>query len=442
VELTELRGLTTLLFSHPRQLQEELRRRPVLMLFVANLAAQSISVGISPVLSRLYSPHDFGVLGALNGLVMIALPMTSLRFEFALPRARSDRESLTLLSLCGITITVMSLVVWLVAWLAAERAQLSVLAPLRAYLYFVPLAAFATSAFDTLAMEASRRGQLEPLASSKLTQATLGVGTQLLVGWLRPGAFGLLLGFLISQSAGVTRLFRHFVLGHPTTEKPTWTELKQAAIAQRDYPLYTSWTSSIDACSRWALQLGITMLWDARIGGFIFMADRVLGRPLMLLSTSLLPVFMAEFGRAVQDAPQRLPAIFFATLRRQAIISLGWTLAIVTLAPICFGPLFGPAWRDSVIYVQIMSVAVAPGMTLHPVCFTLQLLGRQRIESVLVMARVVLVSSALIVCYFQHVSALFALTVFALLSLAYTIARFALYVHMVKLAAAQHAPAP
>ena len=44
----ELRGLTSLI-AEPQRLREELRRRPALMLLVANVAAQSISVALSPV---------------------------------------------------------------------------------------------------------------------------------------------------------------------------------------------------------------------------------------------------------------------------------------------------------------------------------------------------------------------------------------------------------
>lgn len=432
MQLAELRGLTTLLLSQPNRLQEELRNRPSLMLFIANVAAQSISVGLSPVLSRLYSPADFGVLGALNGLVVIAMPLTSLRYEVAIPRARNERESAVLLALCGLVVTCMTVLFCLATWFVLRGAHVTWLEPLRAFLYFVPLAAFASSLFDALAMEASRRGLLAPLASSKLTQAGLGVGAQLVLGFLHVGALGLLIGFLINQAAGITRLIRELVWGHQERSAPSWPELRHAAYTQRAFPLFASWSSALEACSRWSLQLLITGLWDPRVGGFIFLADRVVGRPLMLVGGSLLPVYVSQLSRALLETPAHAARIFFATLRRQALVSLAWTAGVVALAPLVFGPMFGNAWRDSVPYVQVMSLAIAPGSMLQPVSHTLLLLGKQRAESAVSVVKAVLITLGLAGCYWQHTSALYALSVFALLQLALGAVRFVMYAHAVR----------
>ncbi|MET0386198.1 MAG: oligosaccharide flippase family protein [Polyangiales bacterium] len=436
MQLAELRGLTTLLFSQPSRLTEELRRRPSLMLFIANVAAQSISVGFSPVLSRLYSPDDFGVLGALNGLVVIAMPLVSLRYELSIPRAKTEPEAAASLAVTGVAIAVMSLVCGLATWLVASTAHGAFIEPLRPFLIFVPLAACASALFDTLAMEASRRGLIAPLASSKLTQSGLGVGGQLLLGFMHAGAIGLLIGFVINQAAGVTRLFRELVLGHKAARVPAWHEIRAAAVEHRAFPLYSSWSSSLEACSRWALQLLITGLWDPKIGGFIFLSDRIVGRPLMLVGGSLLPVYVAQLSRALRETPQRAAAIFADTLRRQALVTLAWTIGVVVLAPLVFGPLFGAAWNEAVPYVQVMTVAIAPGSALQPVSHTLQLVGQQRAESVISVAKVILILGALALCHVQSMSALFTLSVFAALQLLLAVVRLVMYTRAVRSVAA------
>jgi O-antigen/teichoic acid export membrane protein len=423
VQLAELRGLTMLL-AEPRRLRDELKRRPALTLFVGNVIAQSIGVAFSPVLSRLYSPDDFGVLGALNALVMVSLPLVSLRYEMAIPRAASERESFAMLCVCGLSIAAMSALLALACWGFGGNAYLARQPALRSLLYFVPLVALASAAFDALAMEASRRGAHGLLARSKLSQSTL----------------GLVSGFLVNQAAGITKLFRQLVLRHPARAAPTWSELKFAAHQHRAYPFYTSWSSALDSASRWALQLAISVLWDPTIGGFIFLADRVIGRPLLMVSTSLLPVFIGDFGKAQRDAPERLPAIFFATLRRQALISFGWTLCVIVLAPLTFGPLFGPRWQGSVVYVQVMSLAIAPTAAIFPVGYTLQLLGRQRMESLMVVSKIVLVMTALAGCYWLQTSALIALGVFAALQFVHAVARIALYARAVTTLPSQPPP--
>ena len=405
-------------------------RRPALTLFAGNVIAQSIGVALAPLLSRLYSPDDFGVLGALNALVMVSLPLVSLRYELGIPRAASERESLALLGVCGVAIAGMSALLGLGCW-GFGASSFAKQSALGGVIYFVPIVAFASAAFDVLAMEASRRGAHGLLARSKLSQSALGVGSQLVLGTLHFGALGLVVGFLVNQAAGITRLFRQLVLRHPAIAQLTGSDLRAAAHQHRAYPLYTSWSSALDSASRWSLQLAISVFWDPTVGGFIFLAERVIGRPLLLVSTSLLPVFVGDFGRALHGAPQQLRAIFFGTLWRQTLISLVWTLCVVVLAPLTFGPLFGARWQPSVVYVQVMSLAIAPSAAIFPVGYTLQLLGRQRMESLMVASKILLVTVALAGCYWLQTSALIALAVFAALQFLHALVRVALYAHAV-----------
>jgi O-antigen/teichoic acid export membrane protein len=438
--LVELRGLSTLLVTEPRKLREELRKRPAFTLFASNIVAQVITLGLAPVLTRLYAPADFGVLGALTAVVVIVVPLLSLRYELALPRARDDRESLATMYVCAASIAIMTTVFTIAAWALLESFPIPALDPVREYIYVMPLVAAAAAVFEVLGLEASRRGAVGSLARSKLTQAIAGGGAQLGFGFMKLGALGLLLGFLVNQSAGITRLFHKLVLKHPAAGEVSVAQAKAAAIEHRDYPLYTSWSSSLDMVARWAVQIAITVYWDPKVGGFIFLADRVIGRPLLILSTALLPVFVAEFGRAIHEAPERLRTIFFASFRRQAAVSLLWTALVVSLAPLLFGPLFGPSWAAAVAYVQVMSLAIAPGTTLAPVGYTLQLLGRQQMESWMVVSKIALVTISLVTCYLLETSALVALALFAAVQLLHAVVKLAVYAHVVTVAS--HAPPP
>jgi O-antigen/teichoic acid export membrane protein len=442
MNLAEPRRLFLLLAREPRRLPGVLRERPALMLFTANVLAQSISVLCAPLLARLYSPHDFGVLGAFNAVVMMGLPLVSLRYELAIPQARSDRAAFATLCVCGLSIVLTSALSCLGISLLLAHHQGAWLDSLRAVAYFIPLATCASALYDVLAMEAGRRGALGTLARSKLSQAGLGVAVQVILGVLKQGTLGLMLGFLVNQAAGITRLCLQLVVHHPAAGRIGLRELKASAHEHRNYALYTSWSSALEIAGRWAVQFAITVLWDPRVGGFIFLADRVIGRPLTMLSTSLLPVFISDFGRAVHSAPERLAPIFFATLRRQALLSLAWTLGVVVLAPFVFGPLFGPSWQGSVAYVQIMSLAIAPTTTLSPVGYTLQLLGRQRMESLMSASKIGLVILSLAACYWLHTSALVALGSFAVVQLVHALLRFAIYARTVTAMSSAPPPQP
>lgn len=389
----ELVNLGRMVVNEPAQLGRALRERPAFMLLVSNVAAQAISVGFSPVLSRLYTPEQFGVLGALTALVMIGAPLVTARFEMAIPRATDERTAWLDLVLAFATIGTMTAVFAGVSFVATHTFAPATV--YRDYWFFIPLGLAGIATYNTLGMEASRRGELQSLAASKLSQATLGVGTQLVLGAARTGSFGLLVGFLVNQSAGIVRLTRGLVLNHPARGAVRWAELLEEARRNRRFAIYSSWSATLDSASKWGLQLALSLAWNPVIGGYLFLADRIVGRPLNLLSTSLLPVFISDVSQALRRDRTLIWGAFKATLRVQLLATAAWTSCVLLTANWVIVPLFGPEWADSVTYIQLMTLGIAPTAVGHAVSHTLQLAGKQRLEALLASSKAVAVLIAI-----------------------------------------------
>ena len=424
-----------------RRIPAQVLARPTLMLLVFNAAAQIVSVCAAPLLTRLYTPDQFGVLGAITGIVMVCVPLVTGRYELALPRARSDAEAFTLLRLCMTTVGVGCVVLALLAWLGAVAGPARVSGLLAGRWYFVPIGVAFVALYDTLAMEASRQNRLRPLAYSKLSQVFAGVGGQLAFGWFGWTTMGLLVGFVLNQAMGVTRLFKVLVAEHPLRAPIAWRDVRACAFEHRRYPLFASWTSALEGCAKWSLQLAFAVLWDPKIAGFIFLTDRLVGRPLQLLSTSLLPVYVANVSRALREDPAHALASFYTSLRRQTLLAVTWTIAIVGLAPLVVEPLFGAAWAQAVPYVQVMTLAIAPLASLHAVAYTLQITGHQRLDAALVVFKVLVIVGVLLGGHAARLSALETLSIFAVAQFVFALATFFTYRHVLKRIAIAPMPA-
>ena len=59
--------------------------------------AQLIGVAASPILTRLYTPADYGVLAALNSLVGFLVIPATMRYQLAITVAAEDRQARALL---------------------------------------------------------------------------------------------------------------------------------------------------------------------------------------------------------------------------------------------------------------------------------------------------------------------------------------------------------
>ena len=64
--------------------------RNVLTLFTGTAIAQAIPILISPILTRLYSPNDFGIFSAYLAIVSILGLFATWKFELAIPLEKED----------------------------------------------------------------------------------------------------------------------------------------------------------------------------------------------------------------------------------------------------------------------------------------------------------------------------------------------------------------
>ena len=71
----------------------------IFILFTGSTLAQLIPIAIAPILTRLYSPEEFGLLAIFISLAAIFSPIASLRYELSilLPKSNSDAKDLAYL---------------------------------------------------------------------------------------------------------------------------------------------------------------------------------------------------------------------------------------------------------------------------------------------------------------------------------------------------------
>src|SRR5690606_17674747 len=97
---------------------------------------QGITLLAAPLLSRLYSPDDFGLLAVYASLLGILSVAANLRYELAIPLPEGDEEAAQVLGLSLAVTVVVSLLAALVVWALGERLLGLIGSPaLRPYLW-------------------------------------------------------------------------------------------------------------------------------------------------------------------------------------------------------------------------------------------------------------------------------------------------------------------
>ena len=117
--------------------------RNVLTLMMGTTIAQAIPIAISPVLTRIYTPSDFGLFALFNSLIAVFGVIASGRYELAIMLPKKDEDAINIASL-GILISTFFSVFLFFIILFFNDSICSLLnnTDIKPWLYFIPLVVF------------------------------------------------------------------------------------------------------------------------------------------------------------------------------------------------------------------------------------------------------------------------------------------------------------
>lgn len=369
----------------PRLLPKGRFAQSVLMLSGATLAAQALNAAVLPLLTRLYSPADFGIFALYASVLGIITVVAGLRYELAVSLPQADDESMHLVALAicaaGVMAVLTALLWWPAGWLLQAVAGRQ-MPPIPFQGFAIGLGVLLVGVSAALQAWCARKGRYGVISRGRLAQAVLGVGTNTAFGVASPSPAGLVAGHLAYSAGGIVALARS-IRQHDAaaTATLTWARMKQVARSYRAFPLYSVPEALFNAAG-WHLPILVigAAVAPAELGQLL-LATRIIGLPMSLLGTSVAQVFLAE-------APSRLRAGTLQAFTRSTMWAMVKTsalpmLAVGVLSPLVFPVLFGSAWARAGEIVAWLVPAYVLQFASSPVSTVLHVTGHLRLAMAL-----------------------------------------------------------
>jgi O-antigen/teichoic acid export membrane protein len=389
----------------------------VVLMLAGTALGQAASVLLSPALTRIYTPDQFGYLGVYAAVLTILGVVAALGFDQAIPLARSIDELANLLASCAIALAGTTIAVSLAAWLLPD-SFLAVLwlSPLASYRTLVPIGFACVGGYYVMVAAATRLSAFRDIAWTRISQGLSGPIAQIVLGLSGAGAPGLAIGFIVGQSSGTAMIFSRVLMAEPRFgTSVSWRGIRGVMLRYVRFPLFASWARVLDMAGGGSvLFLVFSACYSTEIAGYMFLTERVIARPLLIVSTSLLQVFTGEAGQAVLQDPAKLRQRFWQVLPRQFVLAAGWIALANLAAGWAFPILFGQQWDASIPYLRALSVSYLALAVLHPVSTLPQVMERQVMSAAWQVGRLILVIASAIVAWQAGWSALTALWLSAL----------------------------
>ncbi|MGE0495676.1 MAG: lipopolysaccharide biosynthesis protein [Vulcanimicrobiota bacterium] len=328
---------------------------------------------LSPIITRLYSPNDFGVLAAFASVLTILTVVACLRFELAIPVAPKDEEAsgLVYLSLACVG-------GWLIAlfgMLAFVGSRLDRLKDLHQLIWLVPVAVGAAGVFRTVEAWTVRKAAYGRLGLNRLYQTSSSLTCQIAAGGLGMGPLGLVGGLITGYVTGACVLARHALAQRP----PSARALMQLARVYRRFPLFTTWASLLKAGGMQTPILLILGSFGSHVAGLLGLAQKIVATPMNLIGEAVARVFLGDAARQFHQDPASLRTFFWKTAKLQALIGAITIVPLALCAPPLFSFLFGKEWYDAGRYVQMLAPMFFCQFVSNPLEPSVDILQRQEL---------------------------------------------------------------
>lgn len=365
--------------------------RHVSILAGGTTIAQGLNVAIMPVLSRIYSPSDFGVMAVFVSVTAILTELSGFRYHLAIPLPKHERyaKAVVVLSffLQAVFVVVISLILLILGKPLLEMVSMDTLVP---YRFLIPIGVAGMGAYIALTQWAIREKLFQTIARTKVTQSISGAVAMVSLGFLGFRPLGLLIGKIIGQAGGITTLARS-IFKKKGLPKPPLADIKRVALRYRKFPMYETWSGMLNTVGRQIMPILLVALYDPQVAGLFAMAQNLLHIPAVFVGQAIGQVFLQRASVARYEGNLKELSLKTYTL----LLRLGFfpILLISFFAPPVFSFVLGPKWLEAGSFAQILGPWIGFIFASSPIGLILTIQNRQGtgliFEGLLLVTRVV-----------------------------------------------------
>jgi len=332
--------------------------KSVIVMAFGAVGAQAITLLLSPLITRLYGPEAFGMMGTFNSIINIIGPVSALTFPIAIVLPKGEREVKSIIKLSfNITIlfTVISLIIILLFnGLITEILNLQRIAN---YMYLIPLIVITSGLMQILEQYLIRNNQFSVNAIANFGQSGLINGAKAAIGFIYPHASVLVL--LTSLNNGVRALLMLFSSKNfkklLTIFIKKNNNQKKVAKKYQDFPLYRMPETFLNSLSQALPVLMLTSLFSPAAAGFYTIGRTTLELPTRLIGKAVGYVFYPRITESInnQENPNKLIKKATYSLLFIGVIPFG---VVVLFGPQLFSFVFGSEWNVAGEYARWISL--------------------------------------------------------------------------------------
>lgn len=345
------------------------------LMILSSGIAQVILIITTPIITRLYSPTEFGEFTIFSNIAMILIPIINARYDLLIVNTKNDRSA-NILSQISFLISLLILLILIPIF------------AISAWLYpnfildfiFIIIILFLVSLTNIFTNYLNKERKYKVLSLINVFRAGSMALLQIIFGLLALGSLGLIIGFSLSYIAGIT-------LGYKTFKKHfnivrDKEETKALFLENKNQLVYSTPSILLNSLSFSVVVFFIGILYTNTEVGIYGMAIRVLGIPVTIISLGLSKIFMQQANDYyIEYGNFRNLLLKFSSIL--VIVSIILYVPLYLFSEELVNILLGHSWVDAITVIKIVIPLFVIRLIVSTVSLSVIVLQKQQLELIL-----------------------------------------------------------
>ncbi len=335
------------------RMQSELLRNSARLLS-ANVIAQALGILVYPILTRLYSPEDFGLLNLFMSIGGVLVLLATLEWYNAIVLPQKEIEARAMVHLCFISIGVLTVILLITIPFSGYIAQLFKSPRLTQFYWLMPLYVLLMSLWNVLNYWYIRNKAYNRISGYQISQSLFSAGYKAgfgVLGWTSGGliwgsVLSPLCSLILSLSLSAKMFLRQLLVWD-------WRACKETARKYSNFPKYATPRVLLNNIVGQLPVFVLTPLFGSRLIGFWGMALMLAFVPVSTVSRALYQVFYQNTTERVNAGESIAPFYRKFTVWSLGVIVPAFILLWFVL-PALTAWLLGDEWSVTGEYIRWM----------------------------------------------------------------------------------------
>lgn len=310
-----------------------------------------------PIITRIYSPEDFGVLAVFTTAVLLVVPLTTLLYSITIPLPKTDGMAVNIVFLCSVLILLITgLLAVIFSLFGNSIFGFFNMEEIAAYWWVLIIGICAASLYELMTHWATRIKAFTEVAKTKVWQATIAAVLKIGLGLLGLKPVGLLIGDVGQRGGGVISLARWFYKKIVSNLK--YVTYKRIKFLLRYYiylPIYRLPSQFLLKLSSQIPVLYFAFQFGQEPTGQLGLSLSMIGLPMALLGNSTGKAYYAEIAKIGSKRKEDILSITKKVTIRLSLLGVIPTIILIFVAPFLFQIVFGAEWEQAGIFTSILA---------------------------------------------------------------------------------------